>query len=559
MRNNRPMGCGLVQLARAATVVGALMLTLAAPAHGAGWLKPHTLTEADGVDPKVGVFADGEALVVWGPHGPSSAEVGARGVEASFGDLQSGFAEPQLVGGPGSIIPELARSSSGHTALGVHAGGAVEVRVRPPGGAFGPANRIPTHVNTLAVDGHGNASSIAMGFAHPIGSESLPPMKLRVVTTMADGSPGPARDVATHADVWGPSIAADERGRVTVAWVGWEPGQRPQERRVYVVAAEPGEPFGAPVAVSAADNSTTGQTRTLANARGDTLVLWTRNARPGSSERIAGAYRPAGGSFGSPDTVPVPNERSDGLYRWDAALGPEGEALVAWDNHRSMSMSYRPPAGPFEAAHPATPYPPCCEEFSLTWDPPWFHEPSVAIDAAGNGMVAYATRHKGKSRIEMVRRARGGEFVPPQAVDAGTHAFTPDIVIGDDGRALVAWSPQERMGRSSERRDHGIYAAVYDPALPPAVRTVRVARRRLGIEVTESGRATMTFKRKARRRYRRVAVHRLNVVPGYNRLRLNKRARRRLARRGRYVAEVRMVNAVGKRSPLKRKPFRALR
>jgi hypothetical protein len=312
-----------------------------------------------------------------------------------------------------------------------------------------------------------------------------------------------------------------------------------------VASAEPGAPFEAPAVVPGPQpilgfDGSGDPLRLASNARGDTLLVWPSGRAepmPGTSQsrgvaHLVGVYRPAGGSFGAPEVV-----EGDGhiLYRWDVALGETGDALVAWSTGTWVFMGYRPAGG-----------------LGL-------HDPAVSFDAAGNGMVAYVASEDFKPRIEIVRRARGGSWAAPQGIDAGDSAHMPDIAAGADGRALVAWSPQARNQQSARHRELGIYASVYDPSLPPAVTAVRLRRGRLGVDVTESGRATLAFKRRSGRRFRRVAAKRIAVVPGYNRLKLPRAQRRKLARRGRYVAEVRMVNADGKRSRLKRKAFKRLR
>ena len=131
--------------------------------------------------------------------------------------------------------------------------------------------------------------------------------------------------------------------------------------------------------------------------------------------------------------------------------------------------------------------------------------------------------------------------------------------MGPSGRALVAWSPQERGASASSRKDRGIYAAAYDPDLLPAVTQIAPNPRRFAIEVTETGRATVVLERRVGTRFRRVSVARARVVPGYNPLRLRASDRRKLSRRGTYRARARVTDFAGKRSKTLSRTFRVKR
>ena len=527
-----------------------------------GWLPPVKLTETNAVDPQVGVFPNGEAIVAWGPKAPSSAEAGGSGIEFSSRGADGRFGPAQAAAPAGSIIPALAVNELGRSALTWY-GDPAAAALRAPGGGFGPAQAVTDGDAEVAIDGAGNGYVVASraNFG-PSGTASL-----AVATLPVDGGPTQVRDVARMGHIFDPTIASGAAGRVTVAWQGGNEGEPPSEARVYTATAEPGGTFSAPSPISdlAYNNITSGGelTRTLTNARGDTFVAWsaieTPNPRPDlpdyrHDQVLFGAFRRAGGSFGTPERVPLPDERRRGIIRWDAAIGPSGEVLAAWSDGLSVSMTYRPPGGPFEPARPADVYPECC---SPTTAPRAAQlDPAAALDPAGNGMVAYTSGSWGDMRLNVVRRPRGEGFLPPQSVVAAPHLFTPDIALDAAGNGLIAWSPQERTGSAGERKDRGLYAAAYDAKLAPAVTTIAPARRRFGVEVTESGRAALVVKRKRGRRWARVFAARKRVVPGYNLVELPARHRKALSRRGRYLAEAHVVDADGKRSKLRRRAFR---
>ncbi|MEA2443237.1 MAG: hypothetical protein QOJ12_529 [Thermoleophilales bacterium] len=529
-----------------------MALGAASPALAAGdWLPAQKITEADRSVPRVGMFGDGETVAAW-----STGYLTAGSPETLTHLAGTPFGPAQPLSSEVGKGPVLALNEAGAAAVAWHAVNSYEaqgwISLRTPGGAFGEPRDLNHFFNQLGIDRDGNTYAL---LSHSVDSATR---QLEVATVPADGSATITRVIGQAPDFLGPSMTVDPAGTVTVAWRAIREGETYANTHVYVATAARGGDFGEPVIVSGAyqDNNLSGQaTRVVSNARGDVLVLWpaldqSESSPTASDQTIRGAFRPAGGSFGSEEQVPMPDARSRGTFSWDAAMGKDGDAVVAWSSLRNVSMTYRPASGPFEPAWIPPPYPVCCEQ------PPVAQvDPSVAFDGTGNAAVAY----RGAHRVEVVRRPRLSEgFLAPQSAGESLDNFDPDIAFDRIGRGIVMWAAQEEWGSDDSKTDHGIYAAEYDPNAPPRLTRIVVrSKRRLGLEATEQGRATFTVRRKGTRKGKPVLVKHPRVVPGYNPVELTKAERRRLAQKARYVAVATFTDGSGHTSNVATATFRS--
>jgi hypothetical protein len=159
----------------------------------------------------------------------------------------------------------------------------------------------------------------------------------------SDGRFGAAEPV-TDRSAGPPALALSEAGHVALAWQT-EPvalrflGTPPSELRVALRA--PNGRLTRPETLSELDPDTSARNPSIAiNARGDAIVAW-EEKREGSGRAegvsILASYRPAGGSFGRPDTVW--NFRVDGNPRSEfndgyfpqVAIDPAGAATLLFD------------------------------------------------------------------------------------------------------------------------------------------------------------------------------------------------------------------------------------
>jgi hypothetical protein len=526
------------------TVAALIACCLPGNALAAGeWLPAQKITEADRAHPLVGMFGDGESVMAW-----STGYLTAAPPEAltHLAGTPFGPAQPLSTGAGKDHM--LAVNEAGAAAVLWHVTsyeGHAWIALRAPGGAFGEPHEIRNMIDQLGIDRDGNAYVLVRRSENGVTT-------LESVLVLADGSPPTTRLVYRGSQQISPGMGVDAAGTVTVAWGASRDGEDEADSRIYVTSAAPGAAFGEALPISEVIRGGNSGTRVLANRRGDVLVLWTR-VKPstlGFEKTIAGVSRPAGGSFGPEDTVPLPDPRSNGNFSWDAAIGDDGEAVVAWSNLRNVSMAFRPPGGPFEPAHVATPFPVCCEE------PPIAQlQPAVAFDGMGNAAVAY----RGTHRVEVVRRPHlSTEWLAPQSAGESLDNIQPDIAFDRNGRGIVLWAAQAEWETDDSKTDHGIYAAEYDPNAPPRVTRIVVrSKPRLAIEATDQGRAKLVVRRKSIGGARAVVVKRPKVVPGYNAVTLTRAERRRLGKRGRYVAVARITDRAGHTSSAVTTRFRA--
>ncbi len=173
----------------------------------------------------------------------------------------------------------------------------------------------------------------------------------------SDGRLGAAEPVTERSA--GARLALSEAGHVAVAWPteAYSPLPTPPSELRVVLRAPSGR-LTRPETVSELDPDTNASNPSIAiNARGDAIVAW-QEKREGSGRAegisILASYRPAGGSFGRPESVwnfrvdgDPRSEFNDG-YLPQVAIDPEGEATVLFDADGKRVAS-RPREGRFGA------------------------------------------------------------------------------------------------------------------------------------------------------------------------------------------------------------------
>ena len=369
---------------------------------------------------------------------------------------------------------------------------------------------------------------------------------VRVVLRPAGGRFGPPEDVPGPPPVGSddrvrravePQVALGPDGTLVVAWVEIDTAAR-SERAVAVVRA-PGGEFG-PAQVL--DASAASSVRLAADAGGRVLATWSSRSAGG----VAVADRLPGQAFGAAQLVPG----SDGGARPAAVLTERSEAVVAWGGWgvgaavRSAGAAGFEPAQKLGDGNLPTVAANAAGDVALSWSGPALFgvlrraggdlgSPAstgyegtvianpVALDAQGTTIVLGETR---RGLVAHLRR-HDAPFSAPVAVSApGGGAGSAAIVTDAFGNGVAAWST---YGDEPQ-----VEAAIYSATVPRVedLRATRPARFRYRLSEAATVRLVV------RRRGRRVAVLRARGRRGVNRLRARGRARRRLARPGRYVA-----------------------
>ncbi|NIP72138.1 MAG: hypothetical protein GWO16_03495 [Gammaproteobacteria bacterium] len=340
----------------------ALGLSLAAAGNAAGWqfAEPLAVTGA----PRPGVFHHLESAgraslavsattlaVTWEDNGS-----GTPRAHVAFKDLDGGgFEAPVPVSGGGeAFAPAIVGLASGRFVVAWEQAGAVWARVAAPG-TLGPPQRLdvgPAAQVTLGIGPGGEAYAAwarREGRLYRIVVGRLAIRGQRLQVAGADPvDPAPPTDQQLY-----PALAVTGRA-VTVAWED----RRHGHTRLYYSHALHGESFGALRQLneqlpprSARFGRGTGVTRVaLASAGSRVAAAWMdKRYFEGGYDIYAAHSRDGGRRFG-------PNERVQDLFgehtpQWhpDAALGPDGRVVVAWDDPRDGSadlwMSWRGPEG----------------------------------------------------------------------------------------------------------------------------------------------------------------------------------------------------------------------
>ena len=170
---------------------------------------------------------------------------------------------------------------------------------------------------------------------------------------------------------------------------------------------------------------------------GDAVAVWTRS--DGASNRAEAAFRPAGGAFGAPATLSAAGQDA---FEPQVAVGAGGDAVAVWYRFDGtilrIQAAHRPAGGSFGA--PQTISGSGGEAFG----------PQVAMSSSGEAIVVW-TRLDGTSyRVEAAIRppGAGSSFGTVQSLSSsGKDAFEQQVDAGPDGSAVAVWTRSDNSGK----------------------------------------------------------------------------------------------------------------
>jgi hypothetical protein len=249
---------------------------------------------------------------------------------------------------------------------------------------------------------------------------------------------------------------------------------------VWVARKPIGQPFGAPAKV--ADAAGVGTLSAALGPNGDAIVAWTVGGR-----LDAAVSHDGGGTFGTPATL-----AADATQGAEIAFDAEGRALVVWGEPSAVGVARHAASGGLEEMRPLPAL-------------PFVGDLALGVTPKGRAVIGY-TETPGKTTQAHVAASLGttaGEFAAPKIL-SGPFARDVDVAVENDvafgtgDRAAITW-------RAASGRNSRVQAAVSNLAgtewgatktlsdrnarLPSAAITrgneVRVAWQRL----TSSGRA----------------------------------------------------------------------
>jgi len=171
------------------------------------------------------------------------------------------------------------------------------------------------------------------------------------------------------------------------------------------------------------------------DAAGNATAVWTRS--DGLHLLAQAAERPVGGSWGAPTdlSAAVGNAESVTL-----AVDPAGDVIVAWKQRlagsEAIETSYKPVGGSWGA--------PEAVEFGSAV----VETPAVAIDAAGDAVLIWRQGVGGNHVILATSRPAGGSWASPLAISSSAlNAEAPDVAMSPSGTAAAVW--QSSSGATS--------------------------------------------------------------------------------------------------------------
>lgn len=447
--NVPPSSARLRRAALSAALLSGTLLAAAAPAQAAPqWLSPQTLSPPgyDASEQQVAFDPGGDAVVVWQENGPSSDVILASARPAG-----GSFSTPQTLSdaGKNASAPDVASDAQGDgIAVWLQWDGTVErvqAAYRPAGGSFGVPQTlseagVEAETPRVAMNGSGEAVAV---WNISVGGK----MQIRTAAAASGGVFGaPADLTGLTVNASAPQVALDSRGDAIAVWDGWDGANI----RIEDAVRPAGGSFDAPQYLSPAGyNADVPQ---LAfDASGDALAVWSFDGSPSST--VQSAYRPAGGTFGSPQTVPAPNGEPAQVPQ--VAFDGSGESVVAW--LQSDGSEPRVYASVRSAGTDGT------FSTSGTLDPSGqeAYEPRVAGDGLSATIVSWKTFNGATSYTQAVERPAGGNFSAATNVSTeGPEESAPEVGVDAQGNGIAVFS---RAGSGGE---YLIEAAGYDGAGP---------------------------------------------------------------------------------------------
>lgn len=163
------------------------------------------------------------------------------------------------------------------------------------------------------------------------------------------------------------------------------------------------------------------------DTQGDAVAVWLHS--DGVNMRVQAAYRPAGGSFGAPQTLSAVGYEA---RQPRVAMNGSGNAVIVWSLASGLTEKLQAasagPGGTFG------------EPVDLTVFTTVASVPQVALDAHGDAIAVWDGWDGSNIRIEDAVRPAGTVFGSPRFLSqSGYNADTPQVAFDSAGDALAVW------------------------------------------------------------------------------------------------------------------------
>ena len=421
-------------------VVAALMaLALPAPAEAAPtWLPAETISEpGDENSPAaVAVAPDGTAIVVWQraackTTGGDSHECQNGRVQYSVRPPGGSFSPPaDMQGDPfasNRANPRVAVDAGGN-AIAVWSSGSGETAriryaLRPAGGDFGGAKALTDATGSfhsfphIAMAPDGRA---VVTFFRLVGGEDDAAYAVREPGGDFGAAKSFAGDPGTTVNQ-APDIHLDASGGGIANWASLAGGVFIRYATIAPGAAEFGPTETIEKGIAKLDMAPSGAA----------AMIWNVS---GSAFDMRYAFRPAGGAFGPPQTLPEP----EGPLGPQVAVAPDGSAVAAWTSlvapNSYVHWATAPPGGPFGPAMPLAPG----LEGTLN---------DLEVSDQGTNLLLWASFEEAKGELHAALRGPGGAFgdsAPLAGPPQGAALYGASTAFDASGDAAAVWAGYDK-------------------------------------------------------------------------------------------------------------------
>ena len=404
---------------------------LAAPAQ-ADWSETGTLEgfEANAVWPDAAMNARGDAAIAWVSANHDAIDVSLRPAGGTFGAPLKVSKDGEIASTPSvAIDPDgnaIVVFPSGHHDNPPLENGVKATFVSASGDVVGPLKIGSSFTGGVRASGLGmDAAGNAIAWWESVDDDQL----VFAVRRAGEGFGEPEPIPNPEGDLRRSGFAVGEGGEAVAAWAS--------RTRVYAAIGGVDSEFG-PAKLLTGPIQSVMQPRVAVAPDGSAIVAWVDRPDEGFSGFVRVAYRPAGGEFGPPQTVG--EVFYTGVHDVSVAMGPDGEAMVAWGGGTWVPRTEwlttfvtRPPGGPFGAPR---------EGMRASCDEP----PQIAYDSAGN-TYAMCRHYYGYELTQPLgvaftaaRPAGAASFGPvKQLTPEGLNVWEPVVAAGGPGQAVAAW------------------------------------------------------------------------------------------------------------------------
>jgi hypothetical protein len=248
-----------------------------------------------------------------------------------------------------------------------------------------------------------------------------------------------------------PDLAFDSGGNALVAWGRHDGGNF----RAQAAFRPAGGSFGSAQTISASgqDAGTPAVAFDSQLPQGNALAVWVLRNETTMTERTQAAFRPGGGGFGSAANLTDPAPACDCPIFTDVEFDAQGDAVAIWPRFDGTTLD-PVPDGNFRVQAAFRPKDggfgsaqDISEDFQDAGQDAGL---DLAVDAQGNALAAWTRSDGTNNRVQAALRPAGGAFGTGVNVSpVGQDACCPQVVFGPQGDAIEIW--EQRASGDNQR------------------------------------------------------------------------------------------------------------